>query len=97
MGRLTIVWLIGSGVGVITAPITNASTKAYFLKLAMRFALTMPILLRKYMTIGSSKVRPTQNRNVETKSRYRSVDRNGLKMSVWKPPRKAIAKGSMNE
>src|SRR5438876_7707231 len=81
----------------MTAPITNASTKAYLRNLARRCAETTPILLRKYITMGSSNVTPTQKMNVTTKSTKRSAVHNARKMSGWKLPRNAIANGSIRK
>src|ERR1700674_2426968 len=97
MGKLTIVWLIGSGVGVMAAPSTNARTNAYFLKRARRCAETTPSLARKNITIGSSNANPTQNRKLETKSIYRSADHCGAIWSARKPARKRVANGSVRK
>src|SRR6266542_1471437 len=76
---------------------TKASTKAYLRKLLKRFGETTPILLRKYMTIGSSNVTPTQKIKLAIKSIKRSAVHSCQKISFWKPPRNAMATGTITK
>src|SRR4051812_25733229 len=86
MGTETMVWLKGSGVGVIRAPMTNAPTSAYRRYLPSWATFTTPSLASEKITIGVSNVTPTQNRNDETKETYSSK----LQLVwIWSPPKPA--------
>ena len=56
-GIVTIIWLVISG-GVIIAEILKTMTIANFLFLRRKFGVTSPILVRKKIRIGSSKINP---------------------------------------
>src|SRR5437763_17037537 len=69
MGIATMLWLIGSGVGVIIAAITKASTIAQRRNLPRRLGVAMPSLDNMNMMTGVSKAMPTASRKWVTKLR----------------------------
>ena len=68
----TIIWLTTSG-GVITADIINTITNAYFLVFIKKSGVTTPILVKKYMMIGNSKIKPEANTDDFNKEMYELI------------------------
>lgn len=66
IGKATITWLAMSG-GVITADKTSTITSANFLYFLKYSGVTIPILVKKNIKIGNSKIRPLASTEVRTR------------------------------
>jgi len=93
----TITWVAISG-GVITAEIINTMTKANFLFFLMNAGVTRPILLKKKIIIGSSKIIPpakTEERTILIKDSMSNWFSTVLE--ILKLDRKLIDKGTITK
>src|SRR4030043_1845778 len=79
MGMATMLWVMTSGVGVITAATTKTRSTAYLKFRTIQRAVTRPILDRKKTSVGSSKTRAMPRRTFRAKPKYWATVMTGWK------------------
>ncbi len=87
------IWFTISGVGVRTAAITKFIKIAYFLFLLRKATSTMPILARKTISIGSSKMTPKAINKRMDNEKYSLIAGIGLRKSAEYPNKNRKAGG----
>ena len=79
MGTATMLWVIMSGVGVMTAAMTKTARTAYLKFRIIQREVIRPSFERKKMSVGVSKTRAIQSSTLKAKLKYVSTVRTGLK------------------
>ena len=79
MGRARMVWLMGSGVGVMNAAMMKMIRKAYLKFFSIQRELMTPILERKKIRIGVSNTAPIPRSSFTIRLKYSS-----MVMTAWK-------------
>ena len=73
MGTARMLWLIGSGVGVMTAEMTKTAKIAYLKFLIIHRDVTRPMRDRKKTSVGISKTAPMPRSNFRMRLKYWSM------------------------